>query len=196
MTTYTLKISSCVHTFSNRILTFMSSVHLFMSYIHTFSTGVLTFLSSIHTVTSRFHTFTSRVQTLSPRRVNTFTSRVQTFLPRVHTFTSRVLTFSSSAHTFASIGLVGYEVGSRLFFYWRNFAKSQNEMRKIDFYSILEVFNRQKWLKKKKSPDFHTWFSGLKIFTSHVVYSRIWRNPLMYDRQFGYKQIRKKETRR
>jgi hypothetical protein len=144
MTTYALKISSCVHTFSNRILTFMSSVHLFMSYIHTFSNGVLTFMSSIHTVTSRFHTFTSRVQTLSPRSVHTFTSRVQTFLPRVHTFTSRVLTFSSSAHTFASIGLVGYEVGSRLFFYWRNFAKSQNEMRKIDFYSILEVFNRQK----------------------------------------------------
>jgi len=115
MTTYTLKISSCVHTFSNRILTFMSSVLMFTSYIHTFSTGVLTFMSSIDTVTSRFHTFTSRAQTLSPR-VHTFTSRVQTFLPRVQIFTSRVLSFSSSAHTFASIGLVGCEVGSSLFF--------------------------------------------------------------------------------
>jgi hypothetical protein len=115
MTTYSLKFSSCVHAFSNRILTFMSSVLMFTSYIHTFSNGVLTFMSSIHRVTSRFHTFRSRVQTLSPR-VRTFTSRVQTFLPRVHTFTSRVLTFSSSAHTLATIGPVGCEVGSSVFF--------------------------------------------------------------------------------
>jgi len=48
-------------------------------------------------------------------------------------------------------------------------------------------------IKKTKSPDFHTWFSGLKIFTSHVVYSRIWRNPLMYDRQFGYTKFVKRK---
>jgi hypothetical protein len=31
-----------------------------------------------------------------------------------------------------------------------------------------------------------TWFSGLKIFTSHVVYSRIWLNLPMYDHPFFY----------
>jgi len=58
ITTYTLKISSCVHTFSNRILTFISSVLMFTSYIHTLSNGGLTFISSIHTVYldfTRFH---------------------------------------------------------------------------------------------------------------------------------------------
>jgi hypothetical protein len=89
MTTYTLKFSSCVHAFSNRILTFMSSVLMFTSYIHTFSNRVLTFMSSIHAVTSRFHTVTSRFHTFTSR-VLTFTSRVQTFSPRVLTFTSRV----------------------------------------------------------------------------------------------------------
>jgi hypothetical protein len=40
--------------------------------------------------------------------------------------------------------------------------------------------------KGSKSPDLYTWSSGLKIFTSHVVYSRIWRNLPMYDRHFFY----------
>jgi hypothetical protein len=30
------------------------------------------------------------------------------------------------------------------------------------------------------------WFSGLKIFTSYVVYTRIWLNLRMYDRRFFY----------
>ncbi len=129
MTTYILKISPCVHSFSNRILTFMSSILMVTSYIHAFSNGGLTFISSIHTVTSRFHTFASRVHTLSPR---------------VHTFTSRVLRFSSSGHTFVSIGLVGCEVRGSLLFYWQNFAKERNEMKKSEKNLILEVVNRHK----------------------------------------------------
>jgi hypothetical protein len=37
-----------------------------------------------------------------------------------------------------------------------------------------------------QSPDFCTSFSVLKIFTSYVVYSRIWLNLPMYDRRFFY----------
>jgi hypothetical protein len=126
MTTYTLKISSCVHTFSNRILTFTSSVLMFPSYIHTFSNGGLTFISSIDTVTSRFHTFSSDFTRCHPE------------FKRSHTeFTlshPRVLTFSSSGHTFASIGLVGCELGSSLLFYWQIFAKKRNEMKKIGIF--------------------------------------------------------------